>query len=175
MGFRQVPIGSDAPHEVNVVVEIPRGSSNKIEYDIAMDVFRLDRVLYSPLFYPCEYGFVSGTLFEDGDPLDILVLSTQPTFTGCLIVARPVGVLKMSDDKGPDDKILGVSCHDPRFERVHGLDDVSEHRLKEILHFFAVYKDLEDKEVCIHGWEGPESAQALIQQYRLDRREPTVP
>ena len=165
--YDALPIGDSAPFEVNVVVEIPRGSSNKIEYDADLGVFRLDRVLYSPLYYPCEYGFVANTLFEDGDPLDILVLSTQPTFTGCVVVARPVGVLKMGDDKGQDDKILGVSAHDPRFERVTRLEDVSEHRLKEILHFFAVYKDLEDKEVTIQGWEGAEAAQQLIQQYRL--------
>src|SRR6476646_2892565 len=131
MNYFDVPLGKSAPSEINVVVEIPRGSSNKIEYDPEIEAFRLDRVLYSPLYYPCEYGFVPGTLFEDGDPLDILVLSTQPTFTGCLLVARPVGVLKMGDDKGPDDKILGVSAHDPRFEQVMRLTDVSEHRLKE--------------------------------------------
>lgn len=166
MDFDKVPIGPNAPQEVNVVVEIPRGSSNKIEYDIELGVFRLDRALYSPLYYPCEYGFVADTLFEDGDPLDILVLSTQPTFTGCVLVARPVGVLKMGDDKGQDDKILGVSAHDPRFEQVMRLSDVSEHRLKEILHFFAVYKDLENKEVFIQGWETEEVAQELIWRYR---------
>jgi inorganic pyrophosphatase len=166
MDFIGLPIGERAPHEVNVVVEIPRGSSNKVEYDVEIGAFRLDRVLYSPLYYPCEYGFVPSTLFEDGDPLDILVLATQPTFTGCIVVARPVGVLKMSDDKGQDDKILGVSAHDPRFERVTRLEDVSEHRLKEILHFFAVYKDLENKEVNIHGWESADVARDLIRQYR---------
>jgi len=158
-------IGANSPQEVNVIVEIPRGSSNKIEYDTRTCTFRLDRVLYSPLYYPCEYGFIPSTLFEDGDPLDILVLSSQPTFTGCLLVARPVGVLKMSDDKGYDDKILGVSAHDPRFEAVMRLADVSEHRLKEILHFFAVYKDLENKEVTVQGWESEEVARELIARY----------
>jgi len=167
MDYGNLPIGPDAPEEVNVVVEIPRQSSNKIEYDMTMGVFRLDRVLYSPLYYPCEYGFIPGTLFEDGDPLDILVLSAQPTFTGCVLWARPVGVLKMSDDKGEDDKILGVSARDPRFEKVTRLEDVYEHRLKEILHFFAVYKDLENKEVNIHGWEPADVAQELIRQYRV--------
>lgn len=166
MNYGELPIGSGAPEEVNVVIEIPRGSSNKIEYDAELGVFRLDRVLYSPLYYPCEYGFIPGTLFEDGDPLDILVLTAQPTFTGCVLSARPVGVLKMSDDKGEDDKILGVSARDPRFESVTRLDEVYGHRLKEILHFFAVYKDLENKEVTIHGWEPVEVAQDLIRQYR---------
>ena len=167
MDYTQLPIGDHAPNEVNVVVEIPRGSSNKIEFDQALGVFRLDRVLFSPLYYPCEYGFIPHTLFEDGDPLDVLVLASQPTFTGCVLVVRPVGVLKMSDDKGMDDKILGVFAHDPRFERIFQLENLSEHRLKEILHFFAVYKDLEDKEVTIHGWESVESAHDLIRRYSL--------
>ena len=165
--YHRLPVGAKSPHEVNVVVEIPRGSSNKIEYDTELSVFRLDRVLYSPLYYPCEYGFIPSTLFEDGDAIDILVLATQPTFTGCIIEARPVGVLKMGDDKGQDDKILGVSANDPRFEQVMRLEDVSEHRLKEILHFFAVYKDLENKEVTIQGWEPAEAAHELIRQYTI--------
>lgn len=164
--FDRLPTGVHAPDVVNVVVEIPRGSSNKIEYNPELGVFVLDRVLYSPLYYPCEYGFIPGTLFEDGDPLDILVLATQPTFTGCVLPTRPVGVLKMGDDKGQDDKILGVSAHDPRFEQVMRLEDLSEHRLKEILHFFAVYKDLEDKAVTIQGWESVEVAHDLIRRYR---------
>lgn len=163
--YDKLDIGPNAPREVNVVVEIPRGASNKYEYDPERGVFMLDRVLYSPLYYPCEYGFIPNTLFEDGDPIDILVLCTQPTFTGCVLVARPVGVLRMSDDKGQDDKILAVFACDPRFEQVMRLEDLSEHRLKEILHFFAVYKDLENKEVIIHGWESVEAAQNLITQY----------
>ena len=166
MDYSRIPTGKDAPEEVNVVVEIPRGSSNKYEFDEELGIFRLDRVLYSPLYYPCEYGFIPGTLFEDGDPLDILILSTQPTFTGCVLVARPVGVLKMADDKGQDDKILAVSVHDPRFEQVMKLSDVSPHRLKEIVHFFGVYKDLEDKAVSIQGWEQVDVAQDLIRRYR---------
>lgn len=170
MEFARIPIGKDAPREVNVVVEIPRGSSNKIEYDMKLGAFRLDRVLYSPLFYPCEYGFIAQTMFEDGDPLDILVLAAQPTFTGCVMVARPIGVLKMGDDKGQDDKVLAVSARDPRYLDVHRLEDISEHRRKEIYHFFSIYKDLEDKQVNIQGWEGPETAWSLITRYRTDNR-----
>jgi inorganic pyrophosphatase len=166
MEFHRLPIGPRAPHEVNVVVEIPRGSSNKIEYDADLGIFRLDRTLYSPLYYPCEYGFIPGTHFEDGDPVDILVLSSQPTFTGCLIVARPVGVLRMGDEHGKDDKILGVAARDPRFEGVNTLGDVAEHLLKEILHFFAVYKDLEEKEVFIDGWDSEANALELIEKHR---------
>ena len=152
-----------------MVVEIPRGSSNKIEYDEELRVFRLDRALYSPLYYPCEYGFLPNTLFEDGDPLDVLTLSTQPTFTGCVLVARPVGVLQMSDDKGRDDKVLCVSAHDPRFEQVTRLSHLSEHRLKELVHFFAVYKDLEEKTVQMHGWADENVARDLICRYRIDK------
>lgn len=167
MNYFDIPTGANAPEIVNVIVEIPRGSSNKIEYDPEYDIFRLDRVLYSPLYYPCEYGFIPSTLFDDGDPLDILVMSTQPTFTGCLIEARTVGVLRMSDDKGPDDKIVGVSVHDPRFAQIKRMDEITEHRFKEILHFFAVYKDLERKEVAIRGWEKEDVAQDLIRKYRI--------
>ncbi len=166
--YTRLPVGDKAPHKINAVIEIPRGSSNKIEYDEEMGVFRLDRVLYSPLYYPCEYGFIPNTLFEDGDPLDALILSTQPTFTGCVMVARPVGVLQMSDDKGRDDKILCVSAHDPRFEQVTRLSDLSDHRLKELLHFFAVYKDLENKTVEMHGWADEHRARELICRYRTD-------
>jgi inorganic pyrophosphatase len=163
-----VGIGNKCPREVNVIVEIPRGSSNKIEYDRQSGMFRLDRVLYSPLYYPCEYGFIPGTLVEDGDPLDILVLTSQPTFTGCLLTARPVGVLKMSDDKGRDDKILAVSARDPHYRSVVALGDVGEHLLKEIEHFFAVYKDLENKDVAVDGWEAESRARELISRYRHD-------
>jgi inorganic pyrophosphatase len=167
MDLAKLPIGSNAPQEVTVVVEIPRGSSNKIEYDEELGVFRLDRVLYSPLYYPCEYGFIPHTRGSDGDPLDVLVLSSQPTFTGCVLSVRPVAVLKMADDKGEDAKILGVLAHDPRFERVTNLESLSEHRQKEILHFFTVYKDLEDKQVLIQGWESVEAAHELINQHRI--------
>lgn len=167
MDYHKLPIGERAPEQVNVVVEIPRGSSNKVEYDPETGVFRLDRILYSPLYYPCEYGFIPGTHSPDGDPLDILVLSTQPTFTGCVMRARPVGVLKMSDDRGQDDKVLGVAADDPRFDGVSRLADVSSHLLTEIEHFFAVYKDLEQKEVDIQGWEPEQTALALILRERV--------
>ncbi len=172
MNLHELPIGNSAPREVNVVVEIPRGSSNKIEYDLNMSAFRLDRILYSPLYYPCEYGFIPGTASPDGDPLDILVLCSQPTFTGCVLTARPVGLLKMSDDKGEDDKVLGVCATDPRFDGVNHLADVSDHLLTEILHFFAVYKDLEQKEVHIDCWDSEETARELIERLRVEEPGP---
>ncbi|CCQ94351.1 Inorganic pyrophosphatase [[Clostridium] ultunense Esp] len=155
---------------VDALIEIPTGSQNKYEFDKERGVFVLDRVLYSPMHYPAEYGYLPNTLALDGDPLDILVLTTFPTFPGCLIKARVVGVLIMSDDKGQDEKLLGVPEDDPRWDEVNSLDDVPSHRLKEIAHFFQVYKDLENKKTEIVGWEGTEKAIQLIdeclQRYR---------
>jgi inorganic pyrophosphatase len=149
---------------VDAFIEIPTGSQNKYEYDKEAGVFRLDRVLYSPMHYPTEYGYLDQTLALDGDPLDILVLTTFPTFPGCVIKTRVIGVLIMSDDKGQDEKLLGVPVDDPRFDHVKSLDDVAPHVLKEISHFFERYKDLENKVTKIEGWEGPEKAAALIDE-----------
>ena len=147
---------------VDAFIEIPTGSQNKYEYDKEEGVFRLDRVLYSPMHYPAEYGYLKNTLAEDGDPLDILVLTTFPTFPGCVIRSRVIGVLIMSDDKGQDEKLLAVPVDDPRFNEVNTLDDVPSHILREIEHFFKVYKDLENKQTQIIGWEGVEKANQLI-------------
>jgi inorganic pyrophosphatase len=149
---------------VNAFIEIPTGSQNKYEYDKENNRFILDRVLYSPMHYPTEYGYIENTLAEDGDPLDILVLTTYPTFPGCVIESRVIGVLIMTDDKGKDEKLLAVPTQDPRFANVHSLDDVAPHVLKEIAHFFQVYKDLENKKVTIDGWEGVETAQRLLEE-----------
>jgi len=149
---------------VDVFVEIPTGSQNKYEYDKEAGVFRLDRVLFSPMHYPTEYGYLENTLALDGDPLDALVLTTFPTFPGCVISTRIIGVLIMADDKGQDEKLLGVPVDDPRWKHVHSLKDISEHTLKEISHFFERYKDLENKVTKIEGWEGPEKASQLIDE-----------
>ncbi|MFC4078124.1 inorganic diphosphatase [Salinithrix halophila] len=149
---------------VDAFIEIPTGSQNKYEYDKEEGVFRLDRVLYSPMHYPTEYGYLQDTLAEDGDPLDILVLTTFPTFPGCVIKTRVIGVLLMSDDKGKDEKLLGVPVDDPRWEGVNSLKDVPAHTLKEIEHFFQVYKDLENKETRIEGWEGVDTAHRLFNE-----------
>lgn len=138
---------------VDAFIEIPTGSQNKYEFDKENGVFRLDRVLFSPMHYPTEYGYLEGTLAEDGDPLDILVLTSFPTFPGCVISSRVIGVLVMSDDKGQDEKLLAVPTEDPRFKDVKSLDDVADHIKKEIAHFFQVYKDLENKETKIDGWK----------------------
>jgi inorganic pyrophosphatase len=148
---------------VDALIEIPTGSQNKYEFDKEKGIFRLDRVLFSPMHYPAEYGYLEGTLAEDGDPLDILVLTSFPTFPGCMILSRVIGVLLMSDDKGRDEKCLAVPVDDPRFQEVRSLDDLAPHTLKEIEHFFRVYKDLENKQTQIEGWKDAAFASQLYE------------
>ena len=148
---------------VEVIVEIPRGSRNKYEYDHERHLIRLDRRLFSATFYPADYGFVPDTLAEDGDPLDALVLIDEPTFPGCLVACRPVGVFWMSDEKGPDAKIITVALGDPLWEQVHDLEDLPAHLTDEIAHFFDVYKDLEPgKQTNVGGFAGTAAAWAEI-------------
>lgn len=149
---------------VDAFIEIPRGSQNKYEYDEELGAYRLDRVLYSPMHYPADYGLLKNTLALDGDPLDILVLTTIPTFPGCVIASRVIGVLLMSDDKGQDEKLLAVPVDDPRWDEVKSLDDLPTHTLNEIEHFFKVYKDLENKETKIDRWEDAAFAANLYQE-----------
>jgi len=140
------------------MVEIPKGSRNKYEYDTKRKVIKFDRMLFSAMHYPSDYGFITDTLAEDGDPLDALVLVWEPTFPGCMIEARPVGLFRMRDEKGPDAKILCIPLGDPMWNHIKTLDDVPPHLLKEIEHFFRVYKDLEEKKTGIEGWEGLDAA-----------------
>ncbi|WP_261129179.1 inorganic diphosphatase [Bacillus sp. Marseille-Q3570] len=149
---------------VDAFIEIPTGSQNKYEYDKDKGVFKLDRVLFSPMFYPAEYGYLENTLALDGDPLDILVLVTNPTFPGCVIESRVIGYLNMIDSGEEDSKLLAVPVEDPRFDHVQSLEDVSEHTLKEISHFFERYKDLQGKKTEIGSWEGPEKAAELVEE-----------
>ncbi|MFC4769273.1 inorganic diphosphatase [Effusibacillus consociatus] len=149
---------------VDAFIEIPTGSQNKYEFDKETGRFKLDRVLFSPMHYPTEYGYIENTLAEDGDPLDILVITSFPTFPGCVIESRVIGVLLMTDDKGKDEKLLAVPTEDPRFKEVHTLEDVAPHVLKEIAHFFQVYKDLENKKVTIDGWQGTDVAARLLEE-----------
>lgn len=149
---------------VDVLVEIPAGSQNKYEFDKEKGVFKLDRVLFSPMHYPTEYGYIEDTLALDGDPLDVLVYTTFPTFPGCVIESRIIGMLNMSDEKGQDEKLLAVPTEDPRFKDVHSLGDMPAHVLDEIAHFFKVYKDLENKKTEIGSWEGSEKAAQVIDE-----------
>jgi inorganic pyrophosphatase len=149
--------------EIDVVVEIPRGSRNKYEFDHEAHVFRLDRRLFTATAYPADYGFVPDTLSEDGDPLDAMVLLDEPTFPGCYVRCRPVGVFWMTDDAGPDAKILCVPASDPRFEGMSDISDLPAHLPDEISHFFEVYKVLEPgKHSSVRGWEGVSAAEAEI-------------
>nr|PZN70758.1 MAG: inorganic diphosphatase [Bacillota bacterium] len=158
---------------VEAIIEIPAGSQNKYEVDKKRGVLRLDRVLYSPVHYPTDYGFVDETLEEDGDPIDILVLVSNPTVPGCIVDTRIIGVLVMSDDKGVDNKLLGVAQRDPRYAQVKDLSDVPSHRLLEIEHFFRTYKELEGKQTVIEGWFGLkvalEKLRAARELYRRTR------
>ena len=147
---------------IEVIVEIASGSRNKYEFDHAKHRFVLDRVLYSSVHYPCDYGFVDGTMAEDGDPLDVLVVISEPTFPGCVLRARPVGVLDMRDDKGHDYKVLAVAADDPRWDETHALGDLSPHWLREIENFFQTYKELEGRPVEVFGWLGVDDAWRII-------------
>lgn len=169
MAILDVPIGENAPHVFNTVIEIPKGSTNKYEICQKTGVLKLDRVLYSPLFYPFDYGYIPQTHYLDGDPLDVLVLMSHPAVPGCVVEASPIGVLEMRDEKGPDEKILCVATHDPRFAFRKSLNDLQDHTKKEIIHFFEVYKQLEEKSVDVVGWNDVSLAVQLIEQYRTDR------
>src|SRR3989304_1515810 len=149
---------------IEVVIEIPRGSRNKYEIDEATGAVRLDRVLYSSVHYPTDYGFIPETPAPDGDHLDVLVIVEEPTIPGCRMWARPVGVLNMRDEKGEDQKIIAVPVADPRFEGVRDLSDIHPHWLREIENFFDVYKTLEpNKVVAIDGWGDRAEAWGVIQ------------
>ncbi len=143
-------------------MEIPAGSRNKYEFDKDRGVFVLDRVLYSSVHYPMDYGYIVGTLAEDGDALDALVVVNEPTFPGCHITARPIGVLDMKDEKGPDQKVLVVPLGDPRFHSIRDISDLDPHWLREIENFFQTYKALEDKWTEVVGWEDAEAAHRVI-------------
>ena len=162
--WRDLPPGPQPPDEITAVIEIPRGSRNKYELDKDSGLFKLDRVLYSAVHYPGDYGFIPRTLHEDNDPLDVIVRIDEPTFPGCQIQARPIGVLKMLDRGEPDDKILAVPSHDPLHHEYYDIADLPRHYLAEIEHFFQIYKDLEGKRMQIVGWEKSEVAMRVIQE-----------
>ncbi len=150
------------PDVLEVVVEIPSGSRNKYEYDHARGRFVLDRVLYSSVHYPCDYGFIEHSMADDGDPLDVLVIIAEPTFSGCVVRARPVGVLDMADEKGHDFKVLAVAHDDPRWHMVRELNQLQPHLLLEIENFFQTYKRLENRPTEVNGWLGVDDAWRII-------------
>jgi len=154
--------------EFDVLIEIPRGSRNKYEVDHASGLIRLDRTLFTATQYPADYGFVPDTLGEDGDPLDALVLVAEPTFPGCLIRSRPIGMFRMTDENGRDDKVLCVPASDPRQEHLRDLDDLPEFDRLEIGHFFLIYKQLEPgKSVTDPSWADRAAAEDEVEASRL--------
>jgi len=158
--------GPETPQIVRMVVEIPRDSSNKYEYDPSLKLFKLSRTLYSPLHYPGDYGFIPGTIAEDHEPLDILCMVTSPSFTGCLTYVRPVAVLDMLDGGELDNKVLAVPGRDPRHDEIRDLSNVSEHVQREIEYFFSMYKELEGKTMKMRGWRGIDEAYSVINASR---------
>ena len=170
MDIAHLTIGEKAPDVVNCVIEIPRGSHNKYEYDEALGVFKLDRVLFSPFHYPLDYGFIPETRSEDGDHLDIMVIGNDPVPQGCMVRARPVGLIRMIDSGEEDFKIVAVQHDNPRFSHMKTIEDIeayNPHLLKEIQHFFEVYKDLEGKKSEIQGFGGASEAHSEIRRAQV--------
>jgi len=157
-----VPAGTNLPSVVNAIVEIPKGRRSKFEMDKQSGLIRLDRYLYSSSHYPGDYGFIPQTLADDGDPLDILVMVNEPTFSGCLIEARVIGLFRMTDRGAHDFKVLGVPDRDPLFAEYKDLDNVPQHFLLEVAHFFSTYKQLEGAAVEALGWARAADATAEV-------------
>ncbi len=160
--WHELEAGPSAPERMTVVVEIPRGSRNKYELDKKSGMFKLDRLLYSSVHYPGDYGFFPRTFAQDDDPLDAIVMTTVPTFPGCVIEVRPIGIFRMTDREEMDEKVLCVPARDPLYDEYRTLADVAPHYLKEVEHFFTIYKDLEHVRVQPLGWEDGASARAVI-------------
>ena len=146
----------------DVLIEIPKGSRNKYEYDFELNKIRFDRMLFSSMMYPGDYGFIPKTLALDGDALDVLVMGTEPTFPMCVMEVKPIGVFHMTDEKGPDEKLICVPVTDPIWNSYNDLSDLNPHRKKEITHFFQVYKDLEKKKVDVGGWGNADEAYDIL-------------
>jgi len=161
MNLLDLPIGAGAPDVINMIVEIPCGTANKYEYDAALGVFRLDRTMYSAVHYPGDYGFAPRTVAEDGDPLDIVLITSHPAITGALVECRPIAALEMRDEKGPDVKIIAVPTRNPRFDEYRDLASIPAHTRREFDHFFRIYKALEGKKsrrTTTYGWKNRAAA-----------------
>ncbi len=167
--------GPNPPEIVYAVTEVPKGNRNKYEYSKKVGVIKLDRVLYSPLHYPGDYGFIPQTYFEDDDPMDILVMMNEATFPGCVIEARALAMLKMIDNGQPDYKVLAVPATDPNFEHMTAFEHLPKHFLNEVMHFFMTYKQLEGAQVENQGWVGTEETRETIQRSMALYREKFPP
>ena len=162
--YLNLPVGADAPEIVNVVVEVPFGGVNKYEYDPKLQIFRMDRSLYSPVRFPGDYGFIPQTKAIDREALDILVLVDNPSFCSCVLEARPIGMFEMVDRGVTDQKIIAVEENSPRYARVKQVQDLYAHIAKEIEHFFSVYKALEPAETKVVGWSNLERTRRTIHE-----------
>lgn len=160
--WHDIPTGPDVPNVLTTVIEIPKNERNKYELDKTLGLYRLDRVLHSAVHYPGDYGFLPRTLGDDGDPLDVLVLMTLPAFTGCLVEARPLGIFRLVDRGQMDEKVIAVPLADPYSKRWKDLEDVPAHALREIEHFFQVYKDLEGTSTRSKGFEDAATAKEVV-------------
>jgi inorganic pyrophosphatase len=164
--WHDVSSGPNIPDVVHAVIEVPKGNRNKYEYSKKAGVIKLDRVLYSPVVYPGDYGFIPRSLFEDGDPMDILVMINEATFPGCVIEARPIGMFRMIDGGEKDYKVLAVPSTDPNFNGYHDLTDIPAHFPREVEHFFLTYKHLQGTKVETEGWVGAQEAKEAIEMSR---------
>ncbi len=164
--WHDIPLGENSPEEFNVIVEIPRGSHNKYEIDKETGLIKLDRVNFSAAAYPCDYGFMPQTLWDDGDALDVIVLTTNPIPPGILVSVRPVGIMEMTDGGESDDKVIAVPVEDIRFDHIKDLADITAHSLKELQHFFEQNKKLKKKpvEITVHGFKGRADALSAVKK-----------
>ena len=160
--WHDITPGPSVPEVLTAVIEIPRHSRNKYEIDKEIGMFRLDRVLHSAVHYPGDYGFIPQTLGEDGDPLDIVLMMTEPVFPGCLVEVRPVGIFHLVDRGDEDEKIIAVPTRDPFTEEIRDITDIRSHALRELEHFFQVYKDLENVRVETRGFDNAKAAKKVI-------------
>lgn len=162
--WHEISAGDDVPNIINVIIECPKGTKNKYEIDKETGLIKLDRAMKTSQDYPFDYGFVPQSLWEDNDPLDVVVLTTNPLAPGILVEARPIGIMNMIDCGEGDDKIIAVPKSDPRFDEIVDLGDVNKHTLKEIQHFFETYKTIDNKKVVVSGFKKKAAALVAIKK-----------
>lgn len=166
-----VPAGENAPRIVNAVIEIPQGSRNKYEIDKESGLLKLDRIIYSSFYYPCNYGFIPQTYGDDKDPLDILVITSAPVQALCLMEAKVIGVMQMVDSGDADDKIIAVAANDPSVNHYNNIEELQKHFFSELRHFFEEYKKLENKTVIVEEFQDKTTALKIIQDAMISYKE----